>query len=139
MKLLNLGCGNRYHPDWTNVNFTSTGDGVIAHNLTQGIPFPDNYFDVVYHSHVLEHFPKAQAEDFIKDCYRVLCPQGILRVVVPDLEEIARTYLDAEVLNVKILRIVSKLCIGIGDTKFDQLMTLLSIDNGFYLGKTQRL
>jgi hypothetical protein len=45
----------------------------------------------------------------------------------------------SEVLNVKILRIVSKLCIGIGDTKFDQLMTLFSIDNGFYLGKTQRL
>jgi hypothetical protein len=44
-----------------------------------------------------------------------------------------------EVLNVKILRIVSKLCIGIGDTKFGQLMTLFSIDNGFYLGKTQRL
>jgi hypothetical protein len=44
-----------------------------------------------------------------------------------------------EVLNVKILRIVSKLCIGIGDTKFYQLMTLFSIDNGFYLGKTQRL
>jgi hypothetical protein len=46
---------------------------------------------------------------------------------------------DPEVLNVKILRIVSKLCIGIGDTKFDQLMTLFSIDNGFYLGKKQRL
>ncbi|WP_222620675.1 hypothetical protein [Sphaerospermopsis sp. LEGE 00249] len=44
-----------------------------------------------------------------------------------------------EVLNVKILRILSKLCIGIGDTKFEQLMTLFSIDNGFYLGKTKRL
>ncbi|MBE9238758.1 AAA family ATPase [Anabaena aphanizomenioides LEGE 00250] len=44
-----------------------------------------------------------------------------------------------EVLNVKILRILSKLCIGIGDTKFEQLMTLFSIDNGFYLGKMQRL
>ncbi|MFM6157223.1 MAG: hypothetical protein ACKPE3_30200, partial [Sphaerospermopsis kisseleviana] len=42
-----------------------------------------------------------------------------------------------EVLNVKILRILSKLCIDIGDTKFEQLMTLFSIDNGFYLGKTQ--
>jgi uncharacterized membrane protein len=47
--------------------------------------------------------------------------------------------INAEVLNVKILRIVSKLCIGIGDTKFEQLMTLFSIDNGFYLGKTKRL
>ena len=93
MKYLNLGCGDRYHPDWTNINFTSTGEGVIAHNLKQGIPFPNESFDVVYHSHVLEHFPKSEAEPFIKECYRVLRPQGILRVVVPDLEEIARMYL----------------------------------------------
>jgi predicted transposase YdaD len=44
-----------------------------------------------------------------------------------------------EVLNVKILRILSNLCIGISDTKFEQLMTLFSIENRFYLGKTPRL
>ena len=55
------------------------------------------------------------------------------------MEDVGKEGRTAEVLNVKILRIVSKLCIGIGDTKFDQLMTLFSIDNGFYLGKTQRL
>jgi hypothetical protein len=44
-----------------------------------------------------------------------------------------------EVLNVKILRILSKLCIGIDDTKFEQLMTLFSINKGFYLGETQTL
>ena len=93
MKYLNLGCGDRYHPDWTNINFTSTGEGVIAHNLKQGIPFPDASFDLVYHSHVLEHFSKTEAEFFIKECYRVLRSQGVLRVVVPDLEEIARMYL----------------------------------------------
>jgi predicted SAM-dependent methyltransferase len=93
MQYLNLGCGSRFKPDWTNVNFISTGEGVIAHNLTQGIPFPDESFDVVYHSHVLEHFPTAEAESFIRECYRILRPQGILRVVVPDLEEIARMYL----------------------------------------------
>jgi len=93
MKYLNLGCGQRFHSSWTNINFVSNGDGVIAHNLKHGIPFPDKSFDVVYHSHVLEHFPKAEAEPFIKECYRVLRPQGILRVVVPDLEQIARTYL----------------------------------------------
>lgn len=93
MKYLNLGCGDRYHPDWTNINFISTGEGVIAHNLKQGIPFPDESFDVVYHSHVLEHFPKTEAEPFIQECYRVLRPQGVLRVVVPDLEQITRMYL----------------------------------------------
>ena len=44
-----------------------------------------------------------------------------------------------EVLNVKILRILSKLCVGIDDTKFEQLMTLFSINKGFYLGETQTL
>jgi predicted SAM-dependent methyltransferase len=95
MKYLNLGCGDRFHPSWTNINFTSTGAGVIAHDLNQGIPYPDNYFDVVYHSHVLEHFPKEAAETFIRECDRVLRPQGILRIAVPDLEQIAKMYLQS--------------------------------------------
>jgi predicted SAM-dependent methyltransferase len=95
MNYLNLGCGNRFHPDWTNVNFTSSSEGVIAHNLTKGIPFANESFDLVYHSHLLEHFTTIAAESFLKECYRVLRPQGILRVVVPDLEQIAITYLEA--------------------------------------------
>ncbi|MGA7953143.1 MAG: methyltransferase domain-containing protein [Gloeobacterales cyanobacterium] len=93
MDYLNLGCMNRYHPDWTNVDIVSTGKSVIAHDLTQGIPFPDASFDVVYHSHLLEHIPKTEAEPFLKECRRVLRPQGVFRIVVPDLEQIAKTYL----------------------------------------------
>lgn len=93
MKLLNLGCGTRYLDDWTNIDFVSSGPSVKAHNLLDGIPFSNNEFDVVYHSHVLEHFPKDRAHFFIQECYRVLKPGGILRVAVPDLEQIARIYL----------------------------------------------
>lgn len=95
MDCLNLGCGKHCHPAWTNVDFTATREGVIAHNLREGLPFPDASFDVVYHSHVLEHFPKAEAPTFLQECFRVLRPQGILRVVIPDLEQIARLYLEA--------------------------------------------
>ncbi|MGY6529569.1 MAG: TylF/MycF/NovP-related O-methyltransferase [Cyanobacterium sp.] len=94
-KFLNLGCGNHFNPNWTNVDFTSTGEGVIAHNLRQGIPFPDRTFEVVYHSHILEHFPKNEAQSFLQECYRVLESQGIIRVVIPDLEQIARLYLQS--------------------------------------------
>ncbi|MGA9379876.1 MAG: methyltransferase domain-containing protein [Phormidium sp.] len=87
MNYLNLGCGYRFHPDWTNVDFVSTGEGVIAHNFIKGIPFHDSSFDVIYHSHLLEHFSKKEAESFLRDCYRVLRPQGVLRVAVPDLEQ----------------------------------------------------
>jgi hypothetical protein len=92
MKLLNLGCGERYHKDWINIDFVSSGNGIIAHNLLKGIPFPDNSADAVYHSHVLEHFSKADGEKFIKECFRVLKPGGIIRIAVPDLESIADNY-----------------------------------------------
>lgn len=93
MKCLNLGCGTRFHPDWVNLDSVAHSETVIKHDLRKGIPFEDRSFDVVYHSHVLEHFSYEAGRQFILECYRVLRPQGILRVVVPDLEQIARTYL----------------------------------------------
>jgi predicted SAM-dependent methyltransferase len=93
MKYLNLGCGQRFRSQWTNIDFTSTGEAVIAHNLTLGIPTETATFDVVYHSHVLEHFAKTQAQSFLEECHRVLKPGGTLRVAIPDLEQIAKTYL----------------------------------------------
>jgi predicted SAM-dependent methyltransferase len=64
MKYLNLGCGSHYSTatEWTNLDFTSLDNNVIAHNLLTGIPFEDNSFDLVYHSHVLEHFSKEDGE-----------------------------------------------------------------------------
>ncbi|PJZ70267.1 hypothetical protein CH373_12375 [Leptospira perolatii] len=93
MKLLNLGCGVNFHPAWTNVDFVKTGEGVIKADLRRGIPFASASIDVVYHSHVLEHFEKSDAILFLKECYRVLKPGGILRIVVPDLERTVREYL----------------------------------------------
>jgi len=63
--------------------------------LRKGVPYPDAAFDVVYHSHLLEHFSKESATVFLGECYRVLKPGGVIRVVVPDLEAIVRLYLEA--------------------------------------------
>lgn len=95
MQLLNLGCGRRFHRDWKNLDFVSTEPSVQTHDLRLGLPFGDNEFDAVYHSHVLEHFTKLEGEKFINECYRVLKPNGVIRVVVPDLEQIARLYLQS--------------------------------------------
>ncbi len=95
MKYLNLACGNRYYKDWVNIDFVSSIEDVIAHNLLNGIPFDSNYFDGVYHSHVLGHFSKEQGVYFLSECYRVLKTGGVIRVVVPDLEQLAKEYLQA--------------------------------------------
>jgi predicted SAM-dependent methyltransferase len=92
---LNLGCGDRFHPDWENVDLYPTGPGVRVYDLRNRTPYADGTFDVVYHSHVLEHFPKQAAVAFLRECQRVLKPGGVIRVAVPDLERIARLYLEA--------------------------------------------
>lgn len=94
MKLVNLGCGQRYHKDWINIDFVSNSEDVIQHNLLDGIPINDNEVDLVYHSHILEHFSKVQGVYFIKECYRVLKVNGIIRIAVPDLETIVKEYLN---------------------------------------------
>lgn len=95
MKYLNLGCGDYFskEKEWVNLDFVSSHEEVIAHNLLKGIPFEDNTFDLVYHSHVLEHFSKEDGEILISECFRVLKPNGVLRIAIPDLERIAKKYL----------------------------------------------
>lgn len=92
---LQLGCGGRFHPAWVNVDLHPQHPSVRRHDVTAPLPFPDCHFDALYHAHLLEHLPRPQALPFLRECRRVLKPGGILRVVVPDLEQIARLYLAA--------------------------------------------
>lgn len=93
MKLLNIGCGSTYHKDWVNIDLNSSSSDVIQHDLSKGLPFESNSFDVCYSSHVLEHLNQLEADFFIKEQKRILRKDGIIRVVVPDLETICRNYI----------------------------------------------
>lgn len=93
MKLLNIGCGLISHPAWINLDIEPATPDVYAYDLTQGLPYTDAYFDACYSSHVLEHLTQFQAKNLVRECFRVLKSQGIIRVIVPDLEVIARLYL----------------------------------------------
>lgn len=93
MKCLNLGCGSRFIDGWTNLDIAPMSPKVQKCDLLRGIPCADYTFDFVYHSHLLEHIPAAKNAAFLGECLRVLKPGGVIRVVVPDLENIAREYL----------------------------------------------
>ena len=67
-----------------------------VHDLTKGIPHPNDSVDVVYSSHMLEHLPPQQADSLLSEVYRVLKPGGTLRLVVPDLASAVRAYLDGD-------------------------------------------
>lgn len=90
---LNLGCGKKLVDSWINIDMVAIEPKVIVHDLTKKLPYPEGSFKVVYHSHVLEHIPKDKAPNFLQECYRLLEKGGVIRVVVPDLETIARNYI----------------------------------------------
>ena len=95
MKLVNVGCGRRIHPAWCNLDLVASVPGVVEHDLRTGLPFENDSCDAVYHSHVLEHLTKDDGKKLLAECFRVLKPGGVARVVVPDLERIAQDYLQA--------------------------------------------
>jgi predicted SAM-dependent methyltransferase len=90
---LNLGCGSRRHPEWTNVDLVPAGPDVIASDLRRPLPFAAGSFEAVYAAHVLEHLAPVEAARLLAEARRLLAPGGIVRIVVPDLEGIARAYL----------------------------------------------
>ncbi len=93
LNYINLGCGTKTHPDWVNADLFPRDPQVIHCDFLKGIPFPDNSFEVVYHSQVLEHFTRTDGDKLIEECYRVLKPGGRIRVVLPDLEGLIREYI----------------------------------------------
>jgi predicted SAM-dependent methyltransferase len=93
MKKLNIACGGRYHKDWTNIDFHADTNLVKKVNILEGLPFDTNSFDVVYSSHFLEHLSTSQAKFVLKEANRILKKDGILRIVVPDLENLCKEYL----------------------------------------------
>lgn len=56
----------------------------IRHNISQGIPFPDNSIDMIYSSHVLEHFYYNDLLLLLKECKRVLKEKGRFSASVPN-------------------------------------------------------
>jgi ubiquinone/menaquinone biosynthesis C-methylase UbiE len=61
-------------------------------NVTKKFRFPDETFDYVYCSHLLEHLYVDQATFCVREVYRVLKRGGIFRVSVPDLDLVIANY-----------------------------------------------
>jgi SAM-dependent methyltransferase len=67
-------------------------DNVSFGDIVRGLPVADASVDGVYASHVLEHLSRASMLVALQNTYRILRPNGIFRLIVPDLEARARRY-----------------------------------------------
>jgi len=93
--LLNLACGAKVSTvgNWANIDFSSPMENVIEMNILDGLTFPDGSFDAVYTAQFVEHLTPQETAVVLREIRRVLKPGGVLRIVTPDMEELARTYL----------------------------------------------
>jgi ubiquinone/menaquinone biosynthesis C-methylase UbiE len=89
LRLVKLLSEHRYR------NLIKIDRSIIWWDVRRGLPFPENVFDVIYHSHFLTHLERDHASRVMKESHRILKPGGILRIVIPDLEQIVNLYNDA--------------------------------------------
>ena len=124
MKILNLGCGSKtcQSPDVLNIdwsvsliikknfflrillsklltkerqnNLKKLSQNIIVHDLQKGLPYANNSIDAVYHSHLLEHIDCTEVKVFLMEIFRVLKPNGVQRIVVPDLYFLCKSYVE---------------------------------------------
>jgi predicted SAM-dependent methyltransferase len=91
---LQLGAGEHPHAGWLNTDLHGYGRGreLVYLDVRKRFPLPDASFDFVYSEHMLEHLTYADGQRCLRECFRVLRPEGRVRIATPSLERLARLY-----------------------------------------------
>ena len=92
IKKLHLGCGKRYIPGFVHVDLADYPHIDYRTDVSDLSVFEDNSIELIYACHVLEHFKRYEVEKVLNEWYRVLAPEGILRLAVPDFEAVVLVY-----------------------------------------------
>lgn len=87
---LNLGCGHNALAGWLNVDLEGGRHGTTYMDALRPYPLPDNALDAILCEHLIEHLPSEGGRFLLSEAYRVLKPNGAIRIVTPDLESLAR-------------------------------------------------
>lgn len=91
---LHLGCGEVNHPLFVNVDVIPAPHVHYVRSIDNLSIFKNESVDLVYASHCLEHFPMRAINSVLREWNRVLRPQGILRLSVPDFDTLLKIYFE---------------------------------------------
>ena len=89
-KRLHIGCGQQSIPGWINIDSQGQPGVDQVLDVRQGLPFQD--VASIYAEHFLEHLSLDEGLAFLRECRRVLNPDGILRLSTPNLDWVMITH-----------------------------------------------
>jgi predicted SAM-dependent methyltransferase len=92
LKKLHVGCGKNRFQGWINADINPASDVIIV--LQKRLPFKSGSLEMIYSEHVLEHVTYKTAVFFLKEAYRTLRAGGVMRIAMPDLDDIIDGYLN---------------------------------------------
>ena len=86
---LHIGAQGHVLEAWLNVDiFTGASDQVAYMDATKKFPFENNSFDYIFSEHMIEHIDHAQGNFMLSECFRVLKPNGKIRIATPDIDRL---------------------------------------------------
>ena len=85
---LNLGCGYDKHDGYKNIDIRPEVNPDIVEDVTKLDSIPDESCDVIYASHILEHFSWRDTDKILTLWVRKLKTGGLLLIKVPNLMDI---------------------------------------------------
>ena len=87
-----MGCGWRnFGSGWIHID-GGDYDHLDYKDITK-LEFKDNTVDLIYASHVIEYFNREEVIPLLQEWHRVLKPNGVLRIAVPDIHQMAHLYI----------------------------------------------
>ena len=93
---LEIGPGAVSIPGFETLNVVWGRNVDYVLDASRTLPFPDGTFDLVYASHILEHIPWYMLKPVLLEWNRIISPNGLLEIWVPNGLLIAKTFVDAE-------------------------------------------
>lgn len=99
---LHVGSGGHRIRGWINIDMVPDASVDILASATDGLPFLGSSIDFIHSEDFLEHVDLEQGRGFLTECYRVLKPGGIVRILTPDLRAIVeRVYRHPEARHLR--------------------------------------
>ncbi len=97
LKRFNWGCGPDVRFGWVNSDIMALPGIDIVADIRTGLPIASDSFDYVVSIHALPEIPYRDLDRTLQELRRVLKPNGVLRLALPDMNKAIRAMQERDI------------------------------------------